>query len=148
MEFAQLCDLVDPQDIKRGPLDVSAFPGTWVNSNPHTSGIARLVVSESNGKISLQTFAIGPNGLIDWGVVDVVIFTSNPNSHSASGFTCRYNFGFAETQLEGMIMKGLLVLAQFHIFKDGSGRTDYFAREYFALMPSHQITIASEKAAA
>jgi hypothetical protein len=26
------------------------------------------------------------------------------------------------------------VLAQFHIFKDGSRRADYFSREYFALM--------------
>jgi hypothetical protein len=32
-----------------------------------------------------------------------------------------------------MIMKGLLVLAQFHLFKDDSGRADYFLREYFAL---------------
>lgn len=134
MESAQLCDLVDPKDIKHGPLDLSAFPGKWVNANPHTSGIARLVIAESNGKISLQTFAIGPNGLIDWGAVDVVIFTSGATSRIASGFTCRYDFGFAETQLEGMIMKGLLVLAQFHIFKDGSRRADYFSREYFALM--------------
>lgn len=134
MEFAQLCDLIDQQDIKRGPLDLSAFPGKWVNSNPHTSGIARLVITESNGKTSLQTFAIGPNGLIDWGIVDLVIFTSRATSRVASGFTCRYDFGFAETRLDGMIMKGLLVLAQFHIFKDGSRRADHFSREYFALM--------------
>jgi len=30
-------------------------------------------------------------------------------------------------------MKGLLVLAQFHLFKDDSGRADYFLREYFAM---------------
>jgi hypothetical protein len=32
-----------------------------------------------------------------------------------------------------MIMKGLLVLAQLHSFKDESRRADYFVREYFAL---------------
>jgi hypothetical protein len=30
-----------------------------------------------------------------------------------------------------MIMKGLLVLAQFHLFNDNQ-REDYFLREYFA----------------
>jgi hypothetical protein len=51
----------------------------------------------------------------------------------AAGFTCTYDFGFAETELQGMIMKGLLVLAQFHRFKDNSKRADYFVREYYAL---------------
>ena len=42
-------------------------------------------------------------------------------------------FGFAETRLQAMVMKGLLVLSQFHGFKDDSGRADYFVREYYAL---------------
>jgi hypothetical protein len=32
-----------------------------------------------------------------------------------------------------MILKGLIVLAQIHRFKDDSKRADYFVREYFAL---------------
>jgi len=32
-----------------------------------------------------------------------------------------------------MLMKGLLVLAQFHHFKDDSGRAGYFVREYFGM---------------
>jgi hypothetical protein len=32
-----------------------------------------------------------------------------------------------------MILKGLIVLAQIHRFKDGGDRVDYFVREYFAL---------------
>ena len=35
-----------------------------------------------------------------------------------------------------MIMKGLLVLAEFHSFKDNSNRAPYFVREYFALASS------------
>jgi hypothetical protein len=33
-----------------------------------------------------------------------------------------------------MIMKGLIVLAQVHKFKDDSGRMDYFVREYYAVV--------------
>jgi len=131
MEFAQICDRVDID--AAGPIDTRALPGTWINSNPDTNGIARIVMSESAGNLTLQTYAVGPDRLIDWGTVAVNVFASTPSSRVAAGFTCAYDFGFVETQLQGMIMKGLLVLAQLHRFKDESGRADYFVREYFAL---------------
>lgn len=131
MEFAQIFDRVET-NIPAGPLDLSGLPGTWVNTNPDTNGIARMVISETDGKVSLQVYAIGPEGLIDWGAADVAVFASTPKSRVGAGFTCRFDFGFAETQLQAMIMKGLIVLAQFHNFKDQSGRVDYFVREYFA----------------
>jgi hypothetical protein len=132
MEFAQIYDRVET-DTPLAPLDLSGLPGTWLNSNPDTNGIARMVISATAEKVSLQVYAIGPDGLIDWGTTDVAVFTSTPNSRVGSGFSCLYDFGFAETRLQAMIMKGLIVLAQFHSFKDNSGRADYFVREYFAL---------------
>lgn len=133
MQFAQLSDRVEAIEAKV-PMDLQALPGVWMNSNPSTNGIARLVMSESEGKLSLQVFAVGPDGLIDWGTtINVKVFAGLPDSRVAAGFTCSYDFGFAETELQGMIMKGLLVLAQFHRFKDESKRADYFVREYYAL---------------
>jgi len=131
MEFVQISDQVNVEAAE--PMDIGALPGNWINSNPDSNGIARIVVSESQGRLSLQTYAIGPAGLIDWGTAAVNVFASTPSSRVAAGFTCVYDFGFAETRLQGMIMKGLLVLAQSHSFKDASGRADYFVREYFAL---------------
>lgn len=131
MQFAQICDRLNVA--AAGPMDIRALLGIWINSNPDTNGIARIVMSESLGQLSLQTYAIGPNGLIDWGTAAVNVFASTPSSRVAAGFTCVYDFGFVETRLQGMIMKGLLVLAQLHSFKDESGRADYFVREYFAL---------------
>ena len=132
MEFAQIYDRVEI-DATVSPLALSGLPGTWTNSNPDTNGIARMVISEADGKVSLQVYAIGPDRLIDWGTADVAVFASTPTSRVSAGFTCLYDFGFAETRLQAMIMKGLIVLAQFHSFKDESGRADYFVREYFAL---------------
>jgi hypothetical protein len=132
MEFAQIYDRVEI-DAAVSPLDLSGLPGTWVNTNPDTNGIARMVIAETNGKVSLQVYAIGPEGLIDWGTADLTVFAATPKSRVGAGFTCRFDFGFAETQLQAMIMKGLIVLALVHHFKDQSGRVDYFVREYFAL---------------
>lgn len=140
MEFAQICDRVEA-DTPPGPMDLSRLPGTWVNSNPDSNGIARLVISEADGKVTSQVYAIGSDGLIEWGTADLAVFTSTPNSRVAAGFTCLYDFGFMETRLQGMIMKGLLVLAQLHSFKDESRRADYFVREYFAL--AHQPSLKS-----
>jgi hypothetical protein len=130
MEFAQICDRVEANG---GEIAPAALLGTWINSNLDTNSIARINIAETNGKLQLQVFAMGPDGLIDWGPSEAHVFAGGPASQTAAGFTCRYDFGFAETRLQAMIMKGLLVLAQFHLFKDDSGRADYFLREYFAL---------------
>ena len=132
MQFVQLSDRLQSNRASIA-MDTQALPGVWINSNPNTSGIARMVMSESDGKLSLQVFAVGPDGLIDWGNARVKVFAGVPTSNVGAGFTCNFDFGFAETELQGMIMKGLLVLAQFHRFKDTSKRADFFVREYFAL---------------
>jgi len=131
MQFMQICDRVEA--IAGAPIDLSAFPGAWLNSNPDTRGIARLSMTVANGSLSVQVFGIGPNGLIDWGETDASVFTSSPASRVGAGFTCRFDFGFAEARLQGMLMKGLLVLGQLHSFKDDSRRLNYFIREYFGL---------------
>ena len=133
MQFAQLSDRVENTQSNGAITDLHALPGMWINSNPDTNGIARLKITEADGRLSLQTFAVGPDGLIDWGHTEVKVFAGLPTSQVAAGFTSVYDFGFAETELQGMIMKGLLVLAQFHRFKDDSKRADYFVREYYAL---------------
>jgi hypothetical protein len=133
MQLDRVRDSVEGKTTVAAEVDTSPLVGVWVNSNPNSNGIARMVMSESIGNLTLQVWGIGPDGLIDWGVADVSVFASAPSSSVGAGFACRYDFGFVETRLLGMILKGLLVLAELHSFKDDSGRADYFVREYFAL---------------
>lgn len=140
MEYAQLYDRVEIDPATAGPIDTEALPGMWVNSNPNANGIARMLVSEDDGRLSIQVYAIGPDGMIDWGKADFVPVAAGPASRVGAGFICRYDFGFAEAILQGMIMKGLLVLAEFHSFKDNSNRVSYFVREYFALAASAEMS--------
>ncbi|HMG33502.1 MAG TPA: hypothetical protein VKM94_06170 [Blastocatellia bacterium] len=131
--FAQLFDRVDADPGAKKDIDHSGLIGEWVNTNPQTTGIARMEMNELEGELRLRVLAIGPDGLIDWGMAKVEMFASTPSSHDGAGFSCSFDFGFAETRLQGMIMKGLLVLAIFNVFEDDSRRMDYFVREYFAL---------------
>ena len=113
-------------------MELGALLGTWINSNPDTHSVAVVKATDSDGKLKLQVSAVGPDRFVDWGVADAQVFAATPDSHVGAGFTCRYEFDHGETRLQGMIMKGLLVLAQFHLFKDDSDRESYFLREYFA----------------
>lgn len=113
-------------------MELGALTGTWINSNPDTHSVALVKATGSDGKLTLQVSAVGPDGFVDWGTTDAEVFAATPDSHLGAGFTCRYKFEHGETRLQGMIMKGLLVLAQFHLFNDGSDRESYFLREYFA----------------
>lgn len=131
-QFAQICDLVETEPIRDRDISRGALVGNWINSNPDTSSITRVNVSEADGKLQLQAFAVGPDGLIDWGMTTASVFAAGPASRVGAGFAATFYLGFAEVRLQAMIMKGLLVLAQFHLLKDDSGRASYFLREYYA----------------
>ncbi len=113
-------------------MELGALLGTWINSNPDTHSIALVRATESGGRLRLRVSTVGAEGLLDWGSADAEVFAATPDSHAGAGFTCRYQFEYGETRLQGMIMKGLLVLAQFHLFNDNGKRENYFIREYFA----------------
>ncbi|HSK63309.1 MAG TPA: hypothetical protein VK893_05695 [Pyrinomonadaceae bacterium] len=113
-------------------MELGALVGTWINSNPDTHSVALVKATGADGKLRLQVSAVSPEGFVDWGAADAEVFAATPDSHTGAGFTCRYKFDYGETRLQGMIMKGLLVLAQFHLFNDESNRESYFLREYFA----------------
>ena len=131
-QFAQLSDLVETEPIHERDVDPRALIGNWINSNPDTNSIARVNIFETDGQLQLQAFAVGPDGVNDWGATAVKVFAAGPASRTGAGFTATFDFGFAEAHLQAMIMKGLLVLAQFHLFNDDSGRAGYFLREYYA----------------
>jgi hypothetical protein len=128
-QFAQIYDLVETEPIRDREIDRRALIGNWINSNPDTNSITRVNVFEADGKLQLQAFAVkgGPSG-----PATAAVFAAGPASRVGAGFAAVLDLGFAELRLQAMIMKGLLVLAQFHLFKDDSGRASYFLREYYA----------------
>src|SRR5260370_35333755 len=105
MKFAQRCDQIE---IESGaPLDYSALPGAWINSNPQATALARLVIEEAGDGLSLQAYGIGRDGLVDWGTSRIDLFASAPSAKVAAGFSCVFDFVFNQTRLQSMIMKAL-----------------------------------------
>lgn len=113
-------------------METSAMVRSWTNTNPATRGIAELQITCSRGKHWINVRGNANGSLSDWGEVEIeTIYTENRASTRGMAFVAKYDFGFVETLLEGNVNCGLLVLAAFHTFRDGSNRADYFSREFF-----------------
>lgn len=111
---------------------LEALLGTWVNTNPAGPGIAKLIVSQEQGKPLVRIFGSGSSSLMDWGKVPVEsIYAKDVNSAEPMAFDARYDLGFMEVHVQANFSLGLLVLACFNNFKDRTGRVNYFSREFF-----------------
>jgi hypothetical protein len=95
MEFVQISDRVNVE--AAAPMDVGTLPGSWINSNPDTNGIARIEVS-NHGQV-VADLRIGPNGLI--GGEQLPSMSLPPLIKSRVAAEPVYDFGFAETWLRG-----------------------------------------------
>jgi len=114
-----------------GQVDPSPMFGTWHNTDKKTGGIVRMVLAERNGVFTVHAWAAGSPDLYDWGEVAATAHAANVHSHEGMAFSAVYDFDFVETILAAYTKSGILVLDTFNTFKDGSGRSNYFTREFF-----------------
>jgi hypothetical protein len=115
-----------------GDLDLRPLTGVWTNTNPASRGIVRLEVTARDGNLRVRTFGAAEPAPRDWGEVTAgPLFSDGLRSRKGHGFHARYDFGFMESRLQTNLSQGLLIVAAFNVFKDGSGRANYFSREFF-----------------
>lgn len=113
-------------------LQMESLPGIWLNTNSETGGIVKIEIALRGSRLVVHAFGAGVPGPSDWGETEADnIFSNNISSHTAAGFTAHYDFDFSQVCLEANWNQGLLVLASFTRFKDGSNRSNYFSRDFF-----------------
>ncbi len=113
--------------IVEAALDLSVLVGDWRNTNP-AAGIGRIVVEPSSGGgVTVHV----TSSTRDWGRVDAPVFAFEFDSDKAGAFLAVYDLGFEEVRLQVNVKLGVLVVASFNQFKDDSGRSSYFNREFF-----------------
>jgi hypothetical protein len=106
--------------------------GEWINTNPLGAGVAKLIVTQDSREALLQIFGSGSPSFVDWGKAPIeTIFAKDVTSSEPMAFEARFNLGFLAVHAQANFSLGLLVLACFNTFKDGSGRRNYFSREFF-----------------
>jgi len=127
LQYANLNEQAEAQ----GSIVAEPLLGTWWNTNAATRGIAKAVLAGETNGIVLRIFAAGSQQLVEWGETAASIFAADASAAEAMAFSAFYDFGFMETQLQGHVRQGLLIIAKFDRFKDDSGRSNYFSKEFF-----------------
>jgi hypothetical protein len=127
-------DRVEISDITQNGngLRLDSLPGIWLNTDSSTRGIVKVVTAVNGSELIVRAFGAGDPDLIDWGEVGAdYVYANSVSSRLAAGFIARYHFDFVEIHLQANWNQGLLVLASFTSFKDGSNRSNYFSRDFF-----------------
>lgn len=115
----------------RRVIDTSQFVGSWITTNSKTQGIVKMDVTPDGDGLSVHTFGAASPSPCDWGRTKGIVFSDGVDSTKGLAFSAVYDFDFKETHLQAKVKKGVLVVASFHKFKDESGRSNYFSREFF-----------------
>lgn len=110
---------------------VSALAGNWVNDDPATRGIVRIVLSDSGGALMVHAYGACSPSPCDWGQVKGSTYADNVSSPRAIAFSANYSFGFKTTLLTGHLSGGKLLVENFNAFAAGDTRSDYYGAGSF-----------------
>jgi hypothetical protein len=120
----------------RGPLDLTPVAGDWVSTTGLAGGVSRFRVGEQDGSLSIGASGYGATRAGDWGDVPAQAFanTLRPGPGQAfTAFVATFEGLRVRTQLESYLALGLATGHAFHRFAEGSGRRDYFTREFYVV---------------
>jgi len=112
-------------------LELAVLVGRWENTN--RAGSIERITCRPAGDSALFVSAISraTGGERDWGKVIAPVFSFTFDSHDAGAFNARFDLGFAIVHMQANVKAGVLVVATFTRFTDGSGRAAFFDREFF-----------------
>lgn len=112
-------------------VDLTHLLGTWINTYRATRSIVCFTLRQNGSGYAISAQVSGADGARSLDLAEVRPFSANVDSAKADGFSAQYDFGCLEMLLTAYCAKGLIVVSQYTRFKDGSGRPDYFNREFF-----------------
>ena len=119
------------EEARAAEVDLIHLLGTWINTCGETGSLSRFTLARNGSGYSIEMTAVTSGGEQTLGKTALHPFAPNVNSRKADGFIAGYDFEFLEMTLAAYCAKGLIVVSQYTRFKDGSGRPDYFNREFF-----------------
>ena len=116
---------------KSEALTLGSLVGTWVNVNAATRDIVKIVLANSGGSLNVHAFGACSPTPCDWGQVRGQAYAASVAGGAAVAFTANYAFGFKSTILSGHLSGANLIVDDFNIFNDSSGRSPYFTEGTF-----------------
>src|SRR5205807_2173375 len=112
-------------------LDVGSLLGRWRNTNSSSLGIATIEICEREQSLGIRAYGVGESGAVDWGETLGSAYAKDCFSSDAMAFSSGFDSREIYCHLQANVKQGVLVVAYFTEFKDGSGRSNYFSREFY-----------------
>jgi hypothetical protein len=118
------------------PANRSALVGTWVNVNPATRGIVKVVITNDLLGFRVRTYGACSPTPCDHGAIKASPFSKSVSSTVASGLSAAYDFGFKTTLITAKRTAEydggtFLELESRNVFDAGDTRFDYTQGELF-----------------
>ena len=112
-------------------LDASVLLGEWSNTNHSATGIARLILTQTENGFVVRVLGAGNPQPLDWGEAPAELFADLPELNQATSFTSFHDLEFMSVWLLVYVNKGVLVVVSLTRFQDESGRSNYWEKELF-----------------
>ena len=106
-----------------GPLD---FVGTWVNTNPASGGIVKLVISSDGVNSTIRAYGACTPTPCDWGTETLYFGGYTVSDAPGAWGVAVWITGFSITGIHFWPKGGTLLVESYTVFIDGSGRTPYY----------------------
>lgn len=112
-------------------LDTSSLLGRWRNTNSASEGVAIVEITDRGDHLGIRAYGVGESGNLDWGEVPGRAYGKDSCSHEAMAFSSVVALEGIRCHFQANVKQGVLVIAYFTEFEDGSGRSNYFTREFY-----------------
>lgn len=109
-------------------LDSAALLGYWRNTNAASQGVAAVQVTDRGEDLGIRAYGVGKSRNLDWGEA---VGRAYAKDCSSMAFSASFSLEGIRCHLQANVKQGVLVIAYFTEFQDGSGRSNYFAREFY-----------------
>jgi hypothetical protein len=118
------------------PVNRAALVGTWVNVNPATRGIVKVVITNDLFGFRVHTYGACSPTPCDHGAIKASPYSKSVSSTVAAGLSAVYNFGFKTTLITAKRTAefdngAFLELESRNVFAAGDTRFDYMQSELF-----------------
>lgn len=118
------------QPVPRSSL-APTFVGLWRNTNSNGSAIVSVSFMVTEDGSTMHIMGHDDSCPADWGTTAVEVYTEVGAASEPAKIKACYDLGSMDVLLHGWVKQGVLVLALFRQYKDESGRSNYFDREFF-----------------
>ncbi len=107
----------------------SQFAGVWINSDPNTSGITRIIISVAGDQVTVQAFGKCTPTDCDFGPSTAYAYANSVSANlatAAQAITAQFTLSFKVTTLTiNLGRNNTLQVQSFDRFTDSSNRTAY-----------------------